>query len=72
MGTHLYRITIVGRLGRLGREIFAGLDVTSDDRATVLAGELDQAALYGVLNRIGALGLELISVVRLGMRSADG
>jgi len=32
---------------------------------TVLAGELpDQAALFGVLNRIEELGLELLEVLR--------
>jgi len=28
-------------------------------------GDLDQAALYGALNRISSLGLELVEVVRL-------
>ena len=36
-----------------------------DGRAIVLAGELDQAALYGVLDRIQALGLELVEIARL-------
>ena len=31
-----------------------------------LTGELDQAALYGVLNRILAFGLELVALSRLG------
>jgi hypothetical protein len=64
--TYRYRITISGRLGAIGREAFAGFDVMSDGRAIVLAGELDQAALHGVLNRIQALGLELVGVARLG------
>jgi hypothetical protein len=64
--THRYRITISGRLGEIGREVFAGFDIRPDGRAIVLAGELDQAALHGVLNRIQALGLELVGVVRLG------
>lgn len=66
MHTHRYRITISGRLGAIGREVFAGFDIMSDGRAIVLAGELDQAALHGVLNRIQALGLELVGVARLG------
>ena len=64
--THRYRITIRGRLGAIGREVFAGFDVMSDGQAIVLAGELDQAALHGVLNRIQSLGLELVGVARLG------
>ena len=66
MRTHRYRITISGRLGTVGREDFAGFDVMSDGQAIVLAGEMDQAALHGVLNRIRALGLELVGVARLG------
>ena len=66
MRTHRYRITVFGRLGMVGRDAFAGFDIRLDGRATVLAGELDQAALFGALNRIRALGLELIGVARLG------
>ena len=66
MRTHRYRITIAGRLGAISREVFAGFDIRPDGQAIVLAGELDQAALHGVLNRIQALGLELVGVIRLG------
>jgi len=66
MRTHRYMITIVGRLGAVGREAFAGFDITPDGPATVLAGELDQAALYGALICIQALDLELIGIARLG------
>jgi hypothetical protein len=63
---HRYLITISGRLGPAAREAFSGLDITRDGLATALAGELDQAALHGALNRIRAFGLELIGVARLG------
>jgi hypothetical protein len=63
---HRYRITIFGRLGVAGQEAFAGFDIPPDGLATVLAGELDQAALHGALHRIQALGLELVGVARLG------
>lgn len=66
MRTHCYRITIFGRLGPAAREAFASFDVTSDGPAIALAGEMDQAALHGTLNRIQALGLELVGVARLG------
>jgi len=32
---------------------------------TVLTGDLDQAALYGTLNRILSLGFELVELSRL-------
>ncbi|HEX5296029.1 MAG TPA: hypothetical protein VFW50_03495 [Streptosporangiaceae bacterium] len=66
MRTHRYRITIVGRLGPAAREEFASFDITPDGLATALASEMDQAALHGALNRIRALGLELVGVDRLG------
>jgi hypothetical protein len=65
MRTHRYRITIFGRLGPAARETFASFDITPDGLATALASELDQAALHGALNRIRALGLELVGVARL-------
>jgi hypothetical protein len=64
--THRYRITIFGRLGPVAREAFASFDITLDGLAIALAGEMDQAALHGTLNRIKALGLELVGVARLG------
>jgi hypothetical protein len=63
---HRYRITIFGRLGGAGREVFAGFDIKLDGLVTLLAGELDQAALFGALHRIRALGLELVGIARLG------
>ncbi len=65
MRTHRYRITIFGRLGPAAREAFASLDITLDGLAIALAGDMDQAALHGTLNRIKALGLELVGVARL-------
>lgn len=65
-----YRIRVRGRLDRAWSEWFEGLTITNDDRpgqpsATLLAGFLpDQAALHGVLDRIGALGLTILSVER--------
>lgn len=66
MRTHRYMITVFGRLGAMGREVFAGFEIRLDGRVSVLAGELDQAALFGALHRIRALGLELVGVARLG------
>ena len=65
MRTHRYRITIFGGLGELGREAFADFKIECADGNTVLTGDLDQAALYSALNRILALGLELVALSRL-------
>ena len=65
MRPHHYRIIVSGRLGGLTREKFEDLCVEYDGANTGLAGELDQAALHGVLNRIVAFGLELVAVNRL-------
>jgi len=47
-------------------EEFEGMTAVSVPVETVLTGVLpDQSALYGVLNRLQALGLELVEVRRL-------
>jgi hypothetical protein len=66
--THRYRITISGALGELGREAFGDFRTESNGTNTTLTGDLDQAALYGALNRILTLGFELLEFTRL----ADG
>jgi hypothetical protein len=53
---------VVGALGRATREAFADLAVDVEPTATVLSGELDQTALHEVLDRVRALGLELVDV----------
>jgi hypothetical protein len=63
--THRYQITILGGLGELGREVFADFKIEYADGKTLLAGDLDQAGLYNALNRILALGLELVALSRL-------
>jgi hypothetical protein len=46
-------------------EGFDGLSATASGANTVLRGEIaDQSALYGVLERVESLGLELIDVHR--------
>jgi hypothetical protein len=60
-----YEIRVGGHLGGTLRCAFPGMraQVRGDD--TVLSGEVaDQAALFGVLAQIEALGLELIAVHR--------
>ena len=65
-----YQIRIRGGLGRTIQAAFPDLIARAEGADTVLAGPLpDQAALYGVLTRIEALGLELLEVRR---ESHDG
>jgi hypothetical protein len=63
--THRYRIIVCGRLGQLYREAFGSLQMEPRGAYTALTGDLDQAALYGVLARILALALELVEITRL-------
>jgi hypothetical protein len=61
-----FEIRIKGRVGQTFRSAFEELTVTVNPPETVLHGAgLDQAALYGILDRIQALGLELVEVRRL-------
>ena len=65
MRSYSYLITIVGGLGDIGREAFGDFRIESDGMDTVLAAEMDQAALHGAVNRIMALGIELAELRRL-------
>jgi hypothetical protein len=61
-----YEICVGGRLGGTIRSAFPDLRARARGGDTVLSGVLaDQAALYGVLAELEALGLELIEVRRL-------
>ena len=58
-----YRITIRGRLTEHLRLAFDGLGMEPGGEQTALVGEIrDQAHLYGVLDLVRELGLELVSV----------
>ncbi|XVQ11539.1 hypothetical protein ACQP1W_02860 [Spirillospora sp. CA-255316] len=60
-----YEIRIKGRMSEAVKEAFDDLMVTTNPVETVVVGlDLDQSALYGVLDRIQALGLELVEVRR--------
>ncbi|WP_433467087.1 hypothetical protein [Spirillospora sp. CA-128828] len=58
-----YEIRISGRVGESFRLAFEELSITVRPAETVMRGrDMDQAALYGILDRIQALGFELIEV----------
>jgi hypothetical protein len=58
-----YRIAVRGRLTEHLGSAFEGFDREPGKEQTVLVGEIrDQAHLYGVLDRVRDLGLELVSL----------
>jgi hypothetical protein len=66
MAPEHYEIRMEGVLGEQWTAWFEGLQVSSVGSDTVLSGPLtDQAALHGVLVKIGDLGMRLISVRRV-------
>jgi hypothetical protein len=61
-----YEIRVHGHLGARMLRAFSALAAQPRDEDTLLTGCLpDQAALYGVIARIEALGLELLELRRL-------
>jgi hypothetical protein len=67
--THRYRIIVAGGLSEIGQEAFSDFRIEANGTNTVLVRDLDQAALYGTLNRILSLGFELIELRRLTDRA---
>ena len=62
-----YRIAVRGRLTEHLGSAFEGLALEPGREQSVLVGEIrDQAHLYGVLDRVRDLGLELVSLLEDG------
>lgn len=70
---YFYEICIEGHLTDNWSDWFEGLAIRNDSGGvTTLRGSfIDQAALFGVLTRIHALNLTLISVNRLPLRQRE-
>jgi hypothetical protein len=63
MSERLYRITVHGRLTERMAPVFDGFRLEPDPEGTVLSGVcVDSSALFGVLDRVRDLGLELLAV----------
>ncbi|QEU93302.1 hypothetical protein [Streptomyces kanamyceticus] len=61
-----FEIRVRGRVGEAFRSAFVELTVVLRPAETVLVGAgLDQRALYAILDRIRALGLELLDLRQL-------
>jgi hypothetical protein len=57
-----YEIRVIGALGPAAREAFSDLAIDIEPITTVVSGDLDQAGLHSLLDRVRALGLELVDV----------
>jgi hypothetical protein len=62
----LYRIVVRSELTYSYASAFEGMEMETKDGQTILTGEVkDQPHLFGMLDRINGLGLELLSVQAL-------
>ena len=62
----VYRIVVRSELSDSYAVAFEGMEMETRNGVTVLTGEvIDQPRLYGILDRINSLGLELLSVQAL-------
>jgi len=59
---HVYEIRVIGSFGPATSEAFADMAVQVEPTVTVLSADLDQHGLHAVLDRVRALGLELIEI----------
>jgi hypothetical protein len=62
----VYRIVVRSELTDTYAVAFEGMKIETKDGETILTGEIiDQPQLFGILDRINGLGLELLSVQAL-------
>ena len=62
----LYRIVVRSELGERYAAAFDGMRMETEDGKTILTGEIvDQPHLFGVLDRVNGLGLQLLGVQAL-------
>jgi hypothetical protein len=63
MGPTIYRIVVRGELSQRYVPAFEGMTLATGEGRTAITGPvIDQAHLHGLLDRVGDLGLELLSV----------
>ncbi len=58
----VYEIRVVGTLGPAAREAFADVAIDVEPTVTILTADLGQNSLHDLLDRVRALGLELVDV----------
>ena len=66
-GTMVYQIRIQGQIDESWSEWLGGLAITSQSNGeTLLTGSIvDQAALHGILDKLYAMNLTILSVVQV-------
>jgi hypothetical protein len=68
-----YQIIVRGELSRRYRTVFEGMTLVVGNGQTTITGPVrDQTHLHGLLDRVGNLGLELVSVTPLAPTSDSG
>lgn len=67
-----YEIRVAGVLPLTDLEDMGAVPLAPDQTRTVLYGLADQAALYGLLERLKALGIEVVEVRRIPTVAASG
>jgi hypothetical protein len=59
----VYRIVVGGELSERYAVAFEGMEMETKSGQTILTGKvIDQPHLHGLLDRVGAMGLTLVSV----------
>jgi hypothetical protein len=68
-----YQIIVRGELSRRYGAVFEGMTLVAGNGQTAITGPVrDQTHLHGLLDRVGSLGLELVSVIPLAPTSDSG
>jgi hypothetical protein len=68
----VYRIVVRSELSERYAAAFEGMEMEANDGLTVLTGNIvDQPHLYGILDRLSGLGLELLDVQCLSEGTED-
>jgi hypothetical protein len=65
MGQTMYEVRVAGTVPEEDLQDLGALALVQDQVNTVLYGIADQAALYGLLARMRALGLDVVEVRRV-------
>jgi hypothetical protein len=69
-GNGEYRLIVRGELDQRFAHLFEPMRLERADGTTVISGPvIDQAQLHGIIERIGEMGLDLLSVEQVDERS---